>query len=330
MTSRLPTGFQLQRAAELFISRNFEQARLLCEKMLSDCSTLLKSSGNAGDAHQLYKAITLLYLRIAMETDLTDEATQKLYTFIDSCFGLSDEINLACMRVLIQRQNYSKASFWFESIMASQDDDYFNRISQRTGPEYDQYERLVELYAVHIPRQQKQDTDALLDFLSMNDFLDARKKQIYINVIKERLNRQSKPAAAPQTPATASKQHKSQDSARDQPKADSAESANLTNKSQSEKVDPVKANNQSQTPGPQKVVPTKTSVLPGSSVSTSPTRRLNPFLLGLPAFFIPIIVILVFSWGQRRRRPNGAPSFWDRLMASAWSLFKMGTSPTSL
>ncbi|KAJ3194162.1 hypothetical protein HK101_003366 [Irineochytrium annulatum] len=150
-----------------FLASDFEAADRKCQQRLQTANSVSER-----------KALLLLRLRIAVETG---KNPRDVLGVITREFGpvelMPDDVLIPCIICHIRRKEYQIARELVERRLACQSDEQFDQLISKSQPELSNYEKMVELYVLHV-LPHLQEWESAKEFLNFNDVLDDKLKNV--------------------------------------------------------------------------------------------------------------------------------------------------------
>ncbi|TPX31406.1 hypothetical protein SmJEL517_g05248 [Synchytrium microbalum] len=175
----------LVKASKCFVQRRLDEAYSLLAPYIKQQQP----------DQQLKSFIWTLYLRISTERTNTDDEWRTCLQGFGGLGYLPPDVLVAGLLLLIRRSQHQNARDAFESWLSLQEDEFFNGIhANPDGPQSQAYERLVELYVLHI-LPHVGDFTSSQEFLTYNDLLSLSKREVllkHVNVIRIKTAESSK------------------------------------------------------------------------------------------------------------------------------------------
>ncbi|KAJ3107224.1 hypothetical protein HDU97_004644 [Phlyctochytrium planicorne] len=155
--------------AELFVQRRFAKAEEVCHRILSEIPSSLPE--------EHIQLVLLFRLRNAAELGREEEIWEFILERFGSIEALPDVFVNARLTASISQKKWSYAKDLLETWLSAQWDAYYERIETGQEPFLANYERLVELYVLHILPKCGEIQEGI-EFLNYNYLLRAETKQV--------------------------------------------------------------------------------------------------------------------------------------------------------
>ncbi|RKO92086.1 hypothetical protein BDK51DRAFT_31937 [Blyttiomyces helicus] len=199
LPNRRPPSSPLAKPARLFLQQRHDEARALCRRILADAAP--------GSADCV--AAVLLLMRIAGERrDDDGEGGREEWDWAVARWGgvagLPVEVFVSGIHLHIKKRRHALCKPLIEAWLASQTDAFFEAVAlgRATDPARASYERVVELYVLHVLPGLGEWRSAG-EFLEFNDVLDAEKRRVLSKHLETLKRKHDAPAVPAPSPAEA-------------------------------------------------------------------------------------------------------------------------------
>ncbi|KAJ3286134.1 hypothetical protein HK104_009166 [Borealophlyctis nickersoniae] len=177
----------MNRIYRLFLERRFQEAHSLCARTITEQEPV-RSTGN-NETDDLHSSLLQLYLKIAEQQPnkaKTGSAGSRVeeWDYVVRWFQpgrpIPAEITICGIFLHLKRQSFGAARDLIELWLAEQSDAFFMAVAEGTPPFAQNYERIVELYVLHV-LPKLGDWHSAEQFLQFNDVLSEERKSRYFH-----------------------------------------------------------------------------------------------------------------------------------------------------
>ncbi|KAI8853343.1 hypothetical protein BC829DRAFT_6938 [Chytridium lagenaria] len=159
---------------KLFIQKRFQEAESLSKSLLSGSLT-----------NETAQLVLLFRLRNAHELGTSKQVWEETLSAWGGLEHLPDAFAVVGLQSHVKRGDFTEARATCEAWLATQPDSYFDQISMGMEPATSNYERLLELYLLHVLPKLSPFSE-IQEFLNYNYLLKEETKKNY-NIILDRL-----------------------------------------------------------------------------------------------------------------------------------------------